>query len=51
MILKELNQTDILFSSVFFSILQIFSLEVKLICDQGWINVGAYNPMCEDGCW
>jgi len=24
--------------------LQIFNLEVTLICDQGWINVGAYGP-------
>jgi len=28
----------------FFTILQIFSLEVTLIRDQGWINVGAYGP-------
>jgi len=24
--------------------LQTFSLEVTLIRDQGWINVGAYDP-------
>jgi len=33
------------FSSVFLTILQIFSLEVTLIHDQGWINVGAYGPL------
>jgi len=31
------------FSSVFLTILQIFSVEVTLIRDQGWINVGAYG--------
>jgi len=34
------------FSSIFLTILQIFSLEVTLIRDQGWINVGAYDAMC-----
>jgi len=33
------------FSSVFLTILKIFSLEVTLIRDQGWINVGAYGPL------
>jgi len=31
------------FSSVFFSVLQIFSPEISLICDQVWTNVGAYD--------
>jgi len=34
----------LLFSSVFLTILQIFSPEVTLISDQVLINVGAYNP-------
>jgi len=34
----------LLFSSVFFIILQIFSPEVTLIHDQVLINVGAYDP-------
>jgi len=33
------------FSSVFLTISQIFCLEVSLIRDQGWINVGTYGPM------
>jgi len=37
-------RVDVLFSSVFLTILQIFSLEATLISDQGWINVGAYDP-------
>jgi len=44
MILKELKEIDVLFTSVFLTILQIFSLEGTLIRDQGWINVGAYDP-------
>jgi len=46
MILMEikLNKIDVLFSSVFLTILQIFVLEFTLIRDQGWINVGAYDP-------
>jgi len=36
-------EIDQLFSSVFLTILQKFSLEVTLIRDQGWINVGAYS--------
>jgi len=35
---------DILFSSVFHTILLIISPEVTLIRDQVWINVGAFNP-------
>jgi len=31
-----------LFSSVFLTILQIFSFKVTLIRDQGWIKAGAY---------
>jgi len=31
------------FSSVFITVLQIFSPEVTLIHDQVWINVGAYD--------
>jgi len=34
---------DVLLSSVFLIVLQIFSPEVTLICDQVLINVGAYN--------
>jgi len=46
MILKEHKWDRCTFCSlVFLSISQIFSLEVTLICDQGWINVGAYGPM------
>jgi len=30
---------------VFLTILQIFSLEVTLIRDYGWINVSAYDPI------
>jgi len=40
---RSQNEINVLFSSVFLPILQIFSLEVTLICDQGWINVGAYD--------
>jgi len=40
-ILKELHEIDILFSSVFFTILQIFSPKVTLIRDQDRINVAA----------
>jgi len=29
---------------MFLITLQIFSLEITLIRDQGWINVGAYDP-------
>jgi len=36
----------LLLSSVFITILQIFNLEVALICDQVRINVGAYDPEC-----
>jgi len=32
---------DLLFSTVFLTILQIFSTEVTLIRDQGWITVDA----------
>jgi len=39
-----LNEINLLFSSVFLTILQIFSLEVTLIRDQVLINVGAYGP-------
>jgi len=47
MILKKLEwENDVLFSSVFLTILQIFSLEFTLIRDQGWINVSTYGPMC-----
>jgi len=43
MILKELNKIDLLFSSVYFTILQIFIPEVSLIRDQVLITVGAYD--------
>jgi len=33
-----------LFSSVFLTVLQIFSPEVMLIRDQDWINGGACGP-------
>jgi len=47
MILKDLkgDSLDLLFSSVFLFILQMFSSEVTLICDQIWINIGAYDCM------
>jgi len=35
---------NLLFKSVFLTILQIFNPEVTLISDQVLINVGAYNP-------
>jgi len=38
-----MNSLDLLFSSVFLTILQIFCSEVTLIRDQVWINVGAYD--------
>jgi len=44
-ILNELNEIDLLFSSVFLTILQIFCPEVTLIRDQLLINVDAYDPM------
>jgi len=36
----------LLFNSVFFTNLQIFTLEVMLIRNQVWINVGASDPKC-----
>jgi len=50
MIIKELNYDrsmdfyaiDLLFSSIFVTILQIFSSKVTLIRDQVWINI--YGP-------
>jgi len=36
----------IFFSSVFLTILQIFSPGVTLIHDQVLINIGAYGPTC-----
>jgi len=44
-IMKELNEIDLRFSSVFLTIFQIFSPEVTLICDQVLINVGTYDPL------
>jgi len=46
MILKDLKgdllfSLDLFFSSVFLSILQMFSPEVALIRNQIWINIGA----------
>jgi len=38
----SLNEIDLLFSSVFLTIFQILSRAV--ICDQVWINIGAYGP-------
>jgi len=47
MILKDLkgDSLDLLFSSVFLSILQMFIPEVTLIRDQIWINIDAYDCM------
>jgi len=42
-ILKEIKWDGCIFSLVFLTILQIFSLEVTLIRDQGWISVGVYD--------
>jgi len=36
---------DLLFNSVFLTILQIFSREVTLIPDQALINVGTYDTI------
>jgi len=44
MILKEIQRLYLLFSSIFLTILQIFSTEVTLICDQILINISAYGP-------
>jgi len=41
MMLKEI---DLLFSSIFLTILQMLSPEITLICDQVLINVGTYGP-------
>jgi len=40
----EKNEIDLLFSSVFFTILQVFIPEIAVIQDQVLINVGEYGP-------
>jgi len=41
---RSYNEIDLLYSSVFLTILKIFSPEVMLIRDWILINVGAYDP-------